>query len=96
MHMIQPRPGAVDGTLIKYFTREKIQSLPKAPLRSDKPVFIVGMPRSGTSLVEQILASHPAVHGAAGELDFVFRVLLGTLGHAEIGVSLNIRRVSTG
>ena len=31
------------------------------------PVFIVGMPRSGTSLVEQILAAHPAVHGA-GEL----------------------------
>ncbi len=31
------------------------------------PVFIVGMPRSGTTLVEQILASHPAVHGA-GEL----------------------------
>lgn len=34
---------------------------------SDVPVFIVGMPRSGTTLVEQILASHPAVHGA-GEL----------------------------
>lgn len=32
-----------------------------------KPVFIVGMPRSGTSLVEQILDSHSAVHGA-GEL----------------------------
>ncbi len=31
---------------------------------SDLPIFIVGMPRSGTSLVEQILASHPAVHGA--------------------------------
>ena len=29
-----------------------------------RPVFIVGMPRSGTSLVEQILASHPLVHGA--------------------------------
>lgn len=29
-----------------------------------RPVFIVGMPRSGTSLVEQILASHPHVHGA--------------------------------
>ncbi|HUB11781.1 MAG TPA: sulfotransferase [Acetobacteraceae bacterium] len=28
------------------------------------PVFIVGMPRSGTTLVEQILASHPAVYGA--------------------------------
>jgi tetratricopeptide (TPR) repeat protein len=64
--------------LIQYFTRERIRSLPKATLRSDKPVFIVGMPRSGTSLVEQILASHPSVHGA-GELDFIYRVLLGTL-----------------
>ena len=36
---------------------------------SAKPVLIVGMPRSGTSLVEQILASHPDVFGA-GELDF--------------------------
>ena len=34
---------------------------------SPQPVFIVGMPRSGTTLVEQILASHPEVHGA-GEL----------------------------
>jgi tetratricopeptide (TPR) repeat protein len=33
------------------------------------PVFIIGMPRSGTSLTEQILASHPAVFGA-GELRF--------------------------
>ncbi len=31
---------------------------------SERPVFIVGMPRSGTTLVEQILASHPDVHGA--------------------------------
>ena len=34
---------------------------------SARPIFILGMPRSGTTLVEQILASHPAVHGA-GEL----------------------------
>ena len=33
---------------------------------SRKPVFIVGMPRSGTTLIEQILASHPQIH-AAGE-----------------------------
>jgi tetratricopeptide (TPR) repeat protein len=36
---------------------------------SELPVFIIGMPRSGTSLAEQILASHPAVVGA-GELLF--------------------------
>ncbi|MFZ2103128.1 MAG: sulfotransferase [Oricola sp.] len=37
-----------------------------------RPIFILGMPRSGTSLVEQILASHPQVHGA-GELPFLSR-----------------------
>jgi tetratricopeptide (TPR) repeat protein len=36
---------------------------------SELPVFIVGMPRSGTSLTEQILASHPSVFGA-GEVTF--------------------------
>jgi tetratricopeptide (TPR) repeat protein len=38
--------------------------------QSDVPVFIVGMPRSGTTLVEQILASHPRVH-AAGEASHI-------------------------
>ena len=38
------------------------------------PVFIVGMPRSGTSLVEQFLAAHPEVHGA-GELSEIGRMV---------------------
>ncbi len=37
-----------------------------------RPIFVVGMPRSGTSLIEQILASHPDVYGA-GELDWIER-----------------------
>lgn len=41
---------------------------PRATNNSNLPVFIVGMPRSGTSLVEQILSSHPDVDGA-GELN---------------------------
>jgi len=41
--------------------------LAMASIRSEVPVFIVGMPRSGTTLCEQILACHPMVHGA-GEL----------------------------
>jgi tetratricopeptide (TPR) repeat protein len=38
-------------------------------IRSGRPVLVVGMPRSGTTLAEQILASHPEVHGA-GELPY--------------------------
>ncbi len=34
------------------------------------PVFIVGMPRSGTTLIEQVLCSHPRVHGAGELRDF--------------------------
>ncbi len=41
---------------------------------SIRPIFIVGMPRSGTSLVEQIIASHAKVHGA-GELETMTRIV---------------------
>ncbi len=37
--------------------------------KSQRPVFVVGMMRSGTSLIEQILASHPSAYGA-GEMNF--------------------------
>ena len=42
--------------------------------KSKQPIFIVGMPRSGTSLVEQIIASHPEVYGA-GELAYLANVV---------------------
>lgn len=46
---------------------------------SDRPVFIVGMPRSGTTLTEQICASHPDVYGA-GELTEI-HVIARALGY---------------
>jgi tetratricopeptide (TPR) repeat protein len=54
--------------LQQVFTRAFFERMPRSTLGSTRPIFIVGMPRSGTSLTEQILASHPEVHGA-GELD---------------------------
>lgn len=44
---------------------------------SDRPVFIVGLPRSGTTLTEQIIASHPQCHGA-GELAILTDLATGT------------------
>jgi len=43
---------------------------PNAGCQSDLPIFIAGFPRSGTTLIEQMLASHPQAHGG-GELDFM-------------------------
>jgi len=51
----------------KTFTHEFIQKN-QVDSESNRLIFIVGMPRSGTSLVEQILASHPDIYGA-GELN---------------------------
>jgi tetratricopeptide (TPR) repeat protein len=51
------------------FDRKLLRKKPRG-FESEVPVFVLGMPRSGTTLVEQILASHPAVHGAGELTDF--------------------------
>ena len=53
---------------------------------SEKPVFVLGMPRSGTTLAEQIIATHPEAHGA-GELKLLHRVI--------DGISINNRIIET-
>lgn len=59
--------------IIAFYSSENLARLPRSTSRSKLPVFIVGMPRSGTSLIEQILASHPQVFGA-GELGDITRM----------------------
>jgi tetratricopeptide (TPR) repeat protein len=53
--------------LIDMFSHDAMTRAPRADKRSGRPIFIVGMPRSGTTLVEQILSMYPEV-AAAGEL----------------------------
>jgi hypothetical protein len=61
------------------FTRELMQAKAGGCDPSNMPIFIIGMPRSGTTLVEQIIANHPAVYGA-GELQTFNNVLLTVRG----------------
>ncbi|HEY1774453.1 MAG TPA: sulfotransferase [Gammaproteobacteria bacterium] len=70
-------------SVIRHFDRDTVSRLAQDGSDSKVPIFIVGMPRSGTSLVEQILASHPQVYGA-GELTLLQRELMSALGASSL------------
>ncbi|MFT4581113.1 MAG: tetratricopeptide (TPR) repeat protein [Gammaproteobacteria bacterium] len=55
--------------IINYFDRQNIAALRELSSDSDVPILVVGMPRSGTTLIEQIISSHPGADGA-GELQY--------------------------
>ena len=56
--------------MIAAFGRDVCGAADGFGFRSDVPIFVLGMPRSGTTLIEQILASHSAVFGAGEREDF--------------------------
>ncbi|RWN98403.1 sulfotransferase [Mesorhizobium sp.] len=60
-------------SMIETFTPDFLAARAGYGNPSEAPVFVVGMPRSGTTLTEQICASHPDIHGA-GELSKLSRV----------------------
>ncbi len=78
------RATSLAERLAQFFTRQRMEVLPRAEVRTDvpQPLFVLGFPRSGTTLVEQILSSHPAV--TAGDelqsLDWVMLVCQRFLG----------------
>ena len=61
-------------SIMAAFPKEVFENRKFEGLDDDRPVFIVGMPRSGSTLVEQILSSHPDVYGA-GEVKYLARSL---------------------
>lgn len=68
-------PAEIDARFGAYratFDPKNLPNLPRASKGSTRPLFIVGMPRSGTTLVEQILDSHPDVAGAGELTDIQF------------------------
>jgi tetratricopeptide (TPR) repeat protein len=79
--------AALDDTRAR-FPRERLAVAGRSGAQAPRPIFIVGMPRSGSTLVEQILAGHPAVFGA-GELATLPRLIgrFGEDGLAELGAA---------
>jgi tetratricopeptide (TPR) repeat protein len=67
---------ALTKSIARTFTPELFERFECAGTPSTLPVFVVGFPRSGTTLVEQILASHPMVRGA-GELTALQQIVAG-------------------
>jgi tetratricopeptide (TPR) repeat protein len=63
--------------LIKTFNKRYIKRWSGSGSPLNTPIFVVGMPRSGTTLTEQIIASHPFVHGA-GELKDLMSLIHST------------------
>lgn len=55
--------------MIRTYSQQALATIAGGGSTSIKPILVVGMPRSGTSLAEQIIASHPAAKGA-GEPEF--------------------------
>ncbi len=84
------RTSFVDD-MIRIYTPAAISAVGGGVSASNKPIFVVGMPRSGTSLAEQIVASHPLASGA-GEMGFINDKMLapdsemrqGLLGEAKM------------
>ena len=76
--------------IIQQFDAPRLRALEGLGDPSELPVFVLGMPRSGTTLTEQVLASHPQVTGA-GELHDLMRLLQAPLpGAAELPYPANL------
>ncbi len=58
------------NNIIECFSKSKLKEMSRAKIKSSRPIFVLGMPRSGTTLTEQILATHSDVFGA-GELHYI-------------------------
>jgi tetratricopeptide (TPR) repeat protein len=78
-------PAARRRSVEATFTRALFDAMAGGEAADGSPIFIVGLPRSGSTLVEQILASHPAVEGTS-ELPYVAQIDRALLRRGAAGL----------
>ena len=76
LHYSSAETDRLFDTVKAAFTPERFAALAGQGCPDPTPIFVLGMPRSGTSLVEQVLASHPDVEGG-GEFRLVNQIVGG-------------------
>jgi tetratricopeptide (TPR) repeat protein len=76
----------MNDRLVRVFSADFLASRPGVGLADPAPIFIVGLPRSGSTLLEQILASHSQVEGTS-ELPYLGRVAMSLNRNRADGVS---------
>jgi tetratricopeptide (TPR) repeat protein len=82
LHWDDAAQDALFERMTGFFTPAFFATRPKPRHEGKAPIFIVGMPRSGTSLLEQILASYPGVYGA-GEMPDLSEVIVAAMPDAD-------------
>lgn len=101
-HAISPKKFAIENhrswvrQTIGLYSTHSTRGMPRAERGSPDVIFIIGMPRSGTSLVEQILASHPGVQpgGERSDIGVLAQELLpGLIEHGL--ASISVEQLST-
>jgi len=70
-------------TLIDWSTRARFDGMARASIHDPRAIFVVGLPRTGTSLVEQIIASHPRGAGVGERRDPLYAAAR-LAHHAEV------------
>lgn len=78
--------------VIATYTREAIASMGRAERSAERAILIVGMPRSGTTLLEQILGAHPDIV-PAGELPALPKAVASIPGRKALGFMPPVQRV---